>query len=162
MTARIWNSAFELLLAIEGGLVDDKNDSGGLTKYGISKKAYPKLDIDNLTIQQAKDIYYRDYWGRCKCDYLPDALSVAVFDYAVNSGTIKAIKSLQMALGVTVDGIIGNQTIGAANRVPLGPVIESIHSERLSFLRSLKNWKRYGRGWGNRVNRVKEYCEGLV
>lgn len=162
MTARIWNSAFELLLANEGGLVDDKNDSGGLTKYGISKKAYPKLDIDNLTIEQAKDIYYRDYWGRCKCDYLPDALSVAVFDYAVNSGTIKAIKSLQMALGVTVDGIIGNQTIGAANRVPLGPVVESIHTERLNFLRSLKNWKRYGNGWGSRVNRVKEYCEGLI
>lgn len=162
MTARIWNTAFELLLDIEGGLVDDKNDSGGETKYGISKKAYPKLDIANLTIEQAKDIYYQDYWKRCKCDYLPDALSVAVFDYAVNSGTIKAIKSLQMALGVTVDGIIGNQTIGAANRVPLAPVVESIHSERINFLRSLKNWKRYGNGWGNRVNRVKKFCEDLI
>lgn len=162
MTARIFDDCFKKLMEIEGGYVNDSRDSGGETKYGISKKAYPEVDIKNLTLQQAKDIYYQDYWKRCKCDYLPDCLCMAVFDYAVNSGTIKAIKSLQVALGVTVDGIIGNQTIGAANRVPLGPVIESIHSERLNFLRSLKNWKYYGNGWGARVNKVKEYCEGLI
>lgn len=162
MTARIWNSAFELLLANEGGLVDDKNDSGGQTKYGISKKAYPELDIPSLTMQQAKDIYYRDYWARCKCDYLPDALSVAVFDYAVNSGNIRAIKDLQLALGVKADGIIGNQTIGTANRVPLKPVIEDIHRRRLVFMKSLKGWKYYGNGWGNRVKRVQKFCEGLI
>lgn len=162
MTARIWNAAFDLLMKNEGGYVNDKYDAGGETKYGISKKAYPYLDIKSLTLQQAKDIYYRDYWGRCKCDYLPDALSVAVFDYAVNSGIIRAIKDLQLSLNVKVDGVIGNQTIGAANRVPIKPVIREIHDRRMTFLMSLKSWKRYGAGWGTRVKRVQKYCEELV
>lgn len=162
MTAAIWDSCFRLLMENEDGFVDDEHDIGGQTKYGISKKAYPELDIPSLTMQQAKDIYYRDYWARCKCDYLPDALSVAVFDYAVNSGNIRAIKDLQLALGVTVDGIIGNQTIGAANRVPLKPVIKEIHDRRMKFLMSLKNWKYYGNGWGARVKRVQKFCEDLI
>lgn len=162
MTAAIWDSCFRLLMENEGGFVDDEHDTGGQTKYGISKKAYPELDIPSLTMQQAKDIYYRDYWARCKCDYLPDALSVAVFDYAVNSGNIRAIKDLQLALSVTVDGIIGNQTIGAANRVPLKPVVQEIHDRRMKFLMSLKNWKYYGNGWGARVKRVQKFCEGLI
>lgn len=162
MTAAIWDSCFRLLMENEGGFVDDEHDSGGQTKYGISKKAYPELDIPSLTLQQAKDIYYRDYWARCKCDYLPDALSVAVFDYAVNSGNIRAIKDLQLALGVSVDGIIGNQTIGAANRVPLRPVIQEIHDRRMKFLMSLRGWKYYGNGWGARVKRVQRFCEDLI
>lgn len=162
MTARIWDSSFRLLMENEGGFVDDSRDAGGATKYGISKKAYPELDIPSLTMQQAKDIYYRDYWSRCKCEYLPDALSVAVFDYAVNSGNIRAVKDLQLSLGVTVDGVIGNQTIGAANRVPLKPVIEKYCDARLKFLMGLKNWKYYGEGWSNRVKRVQRFCEDLV
>lgn len=111
MTDLIWPVAIDMLLENEGGYVCNKNDKGGETKYGISKKAYPSLDICNLTEEQAKDIYFKDYWYRCKCNYMPDALSVAVFDFAVNSGTKRAITYLQMALGVKADGIIGNQTI---------------------------------------------------
>ena len=84
MTFRVWNKAFDLLMVNEGGYVDDKKDTGGETKYGISKKQYPDLDIPSLTMWQARDIYYRDYWTRCKCDLLPDCLSVMVFDFAVN------------------------------------------------------------------------------
>ena len=162
MTARIFDSCFKLLMENEGGFVDDPRDSGGVTKYGISKKAYPDVDIQSLTLQQAKEIYRKDYWNRCKCDYLPDCLCMAVFDYAVNSGTIRAIKDLQTSLGVGVDGIIGNQTIGAANRVPVKPVIEEICKRRLKFLMSLKGWKYYGNGWGSRVKRVQKFCEELV
>lgn len=162
MTAAIWDASFRLLMENEGIYVNDPLDQGGETKYGISKKAYPEIDIPSLTMQQAKDIYYRDYWARCKCDYLPDALSVAVFDYAVNSGNIRAIKDLQSALGVTVDGIIGNQTIGAANRLPLRPVVKEIHDRRMNFLMGLKNWKYYGNGWGTRVKRVQKFCEDLL
>lgn len=161
MTAKVWDAAFDLLMINEGGYVNDINDLGGETKYGISKKAYPYLDIPSLTLEQAKNIYKKDYWDRCKCDYIPDALSVAVFDFAVNSGVKTAIKKLQIALGVKADGIIGNQTIGAANRLPFKRVLEDYLNLRMDFLMSLKTWKHFGRGWGARINRVQKFCEGL-
>lgn len=92
----------------------DPNDPGGLTKFGISQKAYPSLDIAHLTRDQAKEIYRRDYWLACKCDDLPRALAISVFDTAVNQGTTKAKRLLQMALATTIDGVIGPKTIEAA------------------------------------------------
>jgi lysozyme family protein len=162
MTAKVWNTAFDLLMINEGGYVNDPKDSGGQTKYGISKKAYPDLDIPNLTIAQAMEIYRKDYWDRCKCDYIPDALSVAVFDFAVNSGVKTAIKKLQIALGVKADGIIGNQTLGACNRLPVKKVLDDFMDLRLDYLMSLPKWKYYGNGWGSRVERTKKKCEELV
>ena len=174
MTARVFMAALEILIESEGGFSDDKRDKGNWTsgkigigelkgtKYGISAMAYPDLDIKNLTIAQAMEIYHRDYWERCKCDYIPDALSVAVFDFAVNSGIKTAIKKLQIALGVTADGIIGNQTVGACNRLPAKKVLEDYINLRLDYLMSLKKWSIYGKGWGNRVERTKKFCEGLI
>jgi lysozyme family protein len=109
-----WDASIAFVLEMEGGYTLDPNDPGGETKYGISKKAYPNLDIKNLTIDQAKDIYHRDYWNECRCDHLPFPFAVAVFDMAVNQGTGKAIKTLQHTLGVTVDGIMGSMTLDAA------------------------------------------------
>ena len=162
MSETVFNTAFNLILINEGGYVNDPHDKGGETKYGISKRAYPNIDIKNLSIEQARAIYHRDYWLRCKCEFLPDALSVAVFDYAVNSGVKRAIKDLQRCLGVSVDGIIGNQTIGAANRIPQRKVLSDYLDTRLNYLMSLKSWARYGNGWGKRIKRVREFCEGLV
>lgn len=162
MTAKIWDYAFQVLMGNEGAYVNDPNDSGGVTKYGISKKAYPDLDIPNLTLAQAMEIYRKDYWDRCKCDYIPDALSVAVFDFAVNSGVKTAIKKLQIALGVKADGIIGNQTLGACNRLSVKKVLNDYMDLRLDYLMSLPKWKYYGNGWGNRVERTKKKCEELI
>lgn len=162
MTDKVWDSAFDLLMINEGGYVNDPHDKGGETKYGISKKAYPNEDIANLTMDRAKEIYRRDYWYRCKCDLLPDALSVAVFDFAVNSGVKRAIKYLQTSLGVKADGIIGNQTIGAANRMPIYVVMNDFMNARLDYLMSLKTWTRYGNGWGKRVERTRTFCNNLI
>ena len=162
MTARVWNTAFDLLMINEGGYVNNPHDKGGVTKYGISKKAYPNEDIENLTLDRAKEIYYRDYWTRCKCDNLPDSLSIAVFDFAVNSGIKTAIKKLQIALGITADGIIGNQTVGACNRLPVKRVLDDYMDLRLDYLMSLPKWKYYGNGWGSRVERTKKKCEELI
>lgn len=159
MTNAVWEASWEMILLNEGGYVNDCHDTGGETCYGISKKAYPNVDIKNLTKEQAKKIYWEDYWKRCKCGFMPDCLSIMVFDYAVNSGCKKAITSLQEALGVKADGIIGNQTIGACNRVPLKPVIETYTNKRLAYLIKLKNFKYYGKGWTDRVFRVKKQAE---
>lgn len=162
MSETVFKTALDLVLANEGGYVNDPHDPGGETNYGISKRAYQNVDIKNMTREQASEIYRFDYWLRCKCDVLPDALSVAVMDYAVNSGIRKAIKDLQAVLGVKVDGIIGNQTIGAANRMPQRKVLTDYLDKRLNYLMSLKSWSRYGNGWGKRVKRVRELCEELI
>ena len=166
MTNLVFNSAFNLLMQNEGGYVFNANDKGGETKYGISKRAYPNEDIKNLTLERAQEIYKRDYWNRCKCDQLPDCLSIAVFDFAVNSGTNRAIKLLQKALDVKADGIIGNQTIGAANRLNPRKTLDKYIDLRLSFVLNIvrKNPTQsvFLVGWTRRIERVKQFCETLI
>ena len=114
--------AVEVVLAHEGGYVNDPTDPGGETKYGISKRSYPRLDIKNLTIEDAKEIYYRDWWQRYGYGRLQDeTVATKLLDMAVNVGPSTAHKLLQEALvflgfAVDVDGLIGPQTIGAANK----------------------------------------------
>lgn len=158
----IFDKAFELLMVNEGGYVNDPNDPGGETKYGICKRSYPEVDIKNLTQDNAKEIYKRDYWLKCKCDSLPEALSIAVFDFAVNSGNVCAMIHLQKALGITVDGIIGPETINAAHLLPVRTVLENYMNSRLSFLKDLLTWKFYGKGWSNRIEKVRKFCEDLI
>lgn len=111
-----WDEAIDFTLRMEGGAKaeNDPNDPGGLTKFGISQRAFPNLDIANLTLDEAKKIYRHNYWEACRCDELPRALAIAVFDTAVNQGVGKAKRLLQIALNVDVDGIIGDKTISAA------------------------------------------------
>lgn len=109
-----WPIAIDFVLKMEGGYTVDPNDPGGETNFGISKKAYPSLDIKNLKVDDAKEIYRHDYWEECQCDELPTPLALCVFDTAVNQGTGKAKRLLQIALGVDVDGVIGDKTIAAA------------------------------------------------
>lgn len=114
----IWETAIAFVLKQEGGAEGehDPNDPGGFTKFGISSKAYPNISVATLTLEDAKAIYRRDYWEACRCDELPPAFAIAVFDTAVNQGVGKAIRLLQIALNVTVDGVLGSKTITAAHK----------------------------------------------
>lgn len=112
-----WEKAIAFVLKMEGGAVAvvDPGDPGGLTKYGISQKSFPMIDIANLTEDQAKELYRNEYWTPCKCDDLPTPFAIGVLDCAVNQGVGKAKRLLQMALEMDpVDGIIGPKTIAAA------------------------------------------------
>lgn len=106
--------AVQHILRFEGGYVNDPDDAGGETKYGISKRSYPDVDIAALTMAEAADIYERDYWDAVKAGQLPPALRLPVFDMAVNMGTNRAIRIMQEAVGATPDGIIGPKTLQAA------------------------------------------------
>lgn len=104
------------LLEEEGGstITDDPSDSGGLTKYGISQKAYPDLDIEALTEEEAKEIYKRDYWDRMHLDDVPEHLRRDLFFAGVNMGIRNPLnRALQEAVGAGADGIIGPNTIKA-------------------------------------------------
>lgn len=140
--------AFELLIGHEGGYVNHPSDPGGETKFGISKRSHPDLDIAALTLADAKAIYKRDYWDRVRGDALPPALAFLVFDAAVNNGVGRAIRWLQAAARVTVDGKIGPATLVAAE----APVVaERFHMLRVEFMTDLDGWKHFGRGWARRL-----------
>ena len=117
---KTFDEIIEQVLEHEGGYVDDPTDSGGETKYGISKRAYPDEDIKALTVEKAKELYKRDYWDRFKVDRLPDRIRHIYFDMCVNMGGGRATKILQEACNsknsykIDVDGGIGKNTIKAS------------------------------------------------
>lgn len=148
-------SAFDRAVAIvlqhEGGYVNDPRDPGGETRYGISKRAYPGEDIAGLTIERAKEIYRRDYWNRVRGDELPEALAIALFDYAVNSGVSTAVWALQRVVGVPSDGIIGPKTLAAIRPLKASDCVVNLQAERMVFLARLPTFADFGRGWTRRV-----------
>ena len=89
-----FDKAINFVLTHEGGYSNDSLDLGGETNLGISKRAYPNLDIKNLTVDDAKAIYKRDYWNALNCDLLPEKLDIVVFDCGVNQGIGKATELL--------------------------------------------------------------------
>jgi lysozyme family protein len=107
--------AFEYVMYHEGGYVKDPKDAGGETKYGISKRSYPHLDIKNLTQDQARQIYFVDFWMKSKCEQIENEnIAAKLFDLAVHAGIPQAIKLIQRALRaagtqVTEDGISAPQ-----------------------------------------------------
>ncbi|MBF0422760.1 MAG: glycoside hydrolase family 108 protein [Magnetococcales bacterium] len=115
-TSITFETCLEFVLAHEGGYSNDPNDPGGETRFGISKRQYPNLDIAHLTRETAADIYRNDYWRRICGDDLPPALAMVVFDAAVNQGVAKASRMVQESLGVTVDGAIGPDTLAMLAR----------------------------------------------
>jgi lysozyme family protein len=137
------------VLKMEGGLVDNPSDPGGLTNFGISLRAYPHLDIRNLTQSQAAQIYHDDYYEKIHGDELPDAVSFALLDYAVNSGVGGAIRGLQRAIGAQVDGAMGAETI-QLSKVPMS-VVPALSTERILMLMKLPVWSAFGKGWTQRV-----------
>lgn len=146
-----FNEAIEHILKHEGGYVNDPDDLGGETNMGITKRFYPDVDIKNLTVEQAKEIYKRDYWDKAKCDALPENVRLMHFDTAVNMGIGRANKFLQEAIGVTVDGIVGKNTLAAAHKCNL-----KVYARvRLIFYTNIvlnkPVQKKFLKGWYNRT-----------
>ena len=118
-----FDEIIEKVLEHEGGYVDDPSDSGGETKYGISKKAYPNEDIKGLTVERAKELYKRDYWDKFKVDELPSSIRHIYVDMCINMGGRRATKILQQSCNnknnfdIDVDGYIGKNTIKACKNL---------------------------------------------
>ena len=128
----LFDEAFAFVQKWEGGgkLHKVKGDPGGLTKYGISQRAYPDLDIAALTLDQARAIYLKDYWRRISADQVPPWLSIAVFDSAVNQGPSRALRWMQKAAGTTADGIVGPHTLKMAWETPPRRALTSFMARR--------------------------------
>lgn len=156
MTA--FDIALNRVLAHEGGYVNDPKDPGGETKYGISKRAYPEVNIRSLTKAQAGEIYRRDYWQAVKGDELPPAVAFQVFDAAVNHGVSWASRTLQRAVRVPVDGKIGPQTLAAVENVGPAATIEAFNDYRERYYRKLPTFSRFGKGWLARLESNRGYA----
>lgn len=156
-----FETAINSVLSHEGGYVNDPTDRGGETKYGISKRSYPNIDIKNLTLEQAKAIYKRDFWDNQPYKNINDIeLSTKMFDLSVNMGAIQANKLLQRALralGQTVveDGVIGSKSLAAINSVDSSKLLVSLRSEAAGYYRIIAavktNQIRFLQGWLTRA-----------
>lgn len=143
-----FDKAFESVIGLEGGYSNDPKDAGGETNFGISKRAYPDLNIKALT---AKLIYKRDYWDKVKGDDLPYPLNAFVFDAAVNQGTDAAIKMLQQALGVAADGILGVVTVGKVKSANKSELCALFMAQRALRYTGTRSFDVYGKGWLKRL-----------
>lgn len=146
-----FDDAFDRLMGHEGGYTSGKGDPGGETKWGISKRSYPTVNIKALSRDGAKAIYRRDFWNRIKADQLPDGVAFQLFDFAVNSGIETAVRYLQRAVGVADDGIWGPISQAALASRTEADVIMRLNAERLDFMTRLSVWPTFSRGWARRI-----------
>lgn len=164
-------ACLKVVLAHEGGYADHPADPGGATNMGITRKTLarwrsispwwqlPKSEVQALGQEEAAKIYRASYWERSKAGALPAGLDLALFDYAVNSGPDRAIRSLQKLLGVVADGQVGPLTLRAieaqATKTGVAGLVDALCNQRLSFLTQLSTFAVFGRGWRKRVEDVR-------
>lgn len=155
--------AIEEVLRNEGGYVNHPSDPGGETNFGITKRTYPHLDIRNLTVQKAKEIYYQDWWLKGPYERITSqAIATKVFDTAVNTGAKRAFIFLQQACNnighkLAVDGVIGPKTLAAVNASKCQLLLAELKKEQLAYYTGLVAKRPslgvFLRGWTNRANR---------
>lgn len=143
-------TVFDRIIKTEGGYINDPRDPGGETKFGISKKQYPDLDIQNLTREQAKAIYYNDYWMKLR--YLKHiAVHYQVFDAYVSHGPHLAIQFLQRAVNVADDGIWGPISQSRYDLTEINDILLRYIGYRLQLISKLRQFNTYGAGWTARM-----------
>ena len=167
MTTSGFARALTRVLAHEGGYVNDPHDPGGATNRGITFRVYDAYrtrkglstrDVREIRPTEISEIYRLQYWDVVKGDELPPGLDYVLFDGAVNSGPAQSVKWLQRALGtVVVDGQLGQATLAAvmAHGRP-ADLVDAVCDRRLAFLRALRTWPRFGKGWSARVASVRK------
>jgi len=159
MRQTVFETAFSRVVSNEGRFQNDRNDRGNWTsgtigvgelkgtKYGISAMSYPHLDIENITLEQARGIYHTDWWEKLELNRFPKAVAFQIFDSAVNHGVRSAVKMVQKAVGVTADGVIGPETISAVRKIDPDDFVLRFIAERISFFVKVPAFSSFGRGW---------------
>ena len=168
-----WEKSFNLVIEHEGGFTDDTRDPGnilpdgrpGSTMLGCTQANWESYigrkvthdEMRRLTKDDVKPLYKKRYWDAVHGDRLHKGLDYAVFDTAINSGVSRASKFIQEIVGVSADGVIGNNTLLAVGQFKDTVMLIDEYCElRLAFLKRLKTWPIYGRGWEKRVADVNE------
>lgn len=165
-----FDAALKAILHHEGGYVNHKDDPGGMTNLGVTKRVWEEWvghEVDEkamraLTPEIVAPLYKVKYWDKIKGDDLPTGVDYCVFDAAVNSGPGRAAKWLQGCVGVEQDGGIGPKTLAAVAAFDPKELVEDYAKRRLSFLMDLKTWPTFGKGWGRRVAEMQTSASTML
>jgi lysozyme family protein len=165
-----WQKSFELMLKSEGGFVNHPSDPGGMTNLGVTKATWEnwvgresdEAEMRGLTPEKVEPLYKKKYFDAVRGDELPMGLDYLMFDFAVNAGAGRAIKTLQTAVGVTPDGGFGPMTMAAVQAVDPNELIERFSQAKEDFYRSLTTFATFGKGWLNRVADVKVKASSML
>lgn len=163
MTAKNFPNALEIVLAHEGGWSKHPADPGGATMKGVTLRTYSdflgrqatEAELRAIPDSHLQQIYSGGYWHPLKGDHLPSGVDLVAFDAAVNSGPARSARWLQQALKVPQDGRVGPVTLQATKTQPSRDVVVRACDIRLAFLKSLKTWATFGKGWGRRVGHIR-------
>lgn len=164
--------AQQLVLVYEGGKVDDPQDPGGRTNQGVTQRVFsaylrehgmPARDVYSMTVAERDVIYRAQYWDRVRGDMLPVGVDFVIYDGAVNSGVAQSVKWAQRAVGVNADGVMGEVTLDAIrNHGDHDALVAAICARRMGFLKALKTWPRFGKGWSARVANVLKNGQAMA
>lgn len=150
-----FEDAFTRLVAVEAGYVNNPNDPGGATRWGVTERVARSYgytgDMFDYPLDEAKKVYKASYWNMSRIDDLPEDIRYDVFDAAVNSGISQATKWLQAACGTVTDGRIGPATVAAAQAINPQELKRKFTGYRLNFMTDLPTWGSFGRGWAKRI-----------
>ena len=146
------------IFTFEGSKLVNLNDGAGLTKYGITHKSYPNINISSLTKRQAGMLYHLDYWVPIRADEMYCIMALTLFDSSVNNGKFKAITNLQHILGIPESGVITDALLKKLVTLEKIYAFNEYNQHRVQFYRSCRQFNKFGKGWLKRIP-IKEECD---
>ena len=165
----------QYVLQSEGGFADNVHDAGGATMKGITLDTYRLFkknthltpnDLKSISDADVSTIYLKRYWNTCRCSELPNGIDYCVFDFAVNAGYGRSIKTLQKSVGADVDGNLGSITLALVNKHNISDLIRTFSDQKEAFYYYLVGSKPsqevFLRGWLSRVAIVKDRALKMV
>jgi lysozyme family protein len=158
-----FEACIPVILAAEGGFVNDPRDPGGATNHGITLRTLADwrhrdvsvAEVRALSVAESAAIYRARYWAPLQCDALPAGVDLMVFDFGVNAGIGRSARLLQAAVGAVPDGKLGPATLAKVAAVPPRELVARLAEARLDYYRRLPTYGAFGRGWTARVADVK-------
>ena len=165
-----WDKSFRLLLRSEGEFSNLSQDPGGMTNLGVTKATWEnwigrqsdEAEMRSLTPQKVEPLYKKKYWDAVRGDELDAGIAYILFDFAVNAGVGRSIKTLQACLGVPADGGFGPITMAAVKSVEPLELIKRFTYAKKEFYRSLPTFEVFGEGWLNRLADVQHNATSMV
>ena len=165
-----FDSALKMILKSEGGFVNHKLDPGGMTNLGVTKKVWEawvgkavgESEMRALTPATVAPMYRKKYWDAVKADELPTGLDYLMFDFAINAGPGRAIKTMQKAIGTNPDGAIGPKTMAALKAADQADLIAKFSMEKELFYKSLPTFATFGKGWMRRVAEAQSHAVTML